>query len=102
MQRPRYRFENDEHHALSAQARRFAEKEIAPHAHAWEKAGDFPRVLYQKIAAAGLLGVGYDEALGGAGGDLGHLLAAQEELIVNGTSASTIVGLFSHTIALPH
>lgn len=54
-----YLFETDEHAALRAQIRRFAEREIAPHAHAWDEARGFPRELYGKAAAVGLLGVGY-------------------------------------------
>ena len=50
--------------ALRAEARRFARAEIAPHAHAWDEANEFPRDLFTRSAAAGLLGVSYDEALG--------------------------------------
>jgi acyl-CoA dehydrogenase len=93
--------ENDTHDQLRAQARLFATREIAPHAHAWEEAGEFPRELYAKLAATGLLGVAYPESLGGSGGDFSHVMAVQEELIVHGTSVGTVVGLGSHGIALP-
>jgi acyl-CoA dehydrogenase len=96
-----YLFETDEHATLRAQIRRFAEAEIAPHAHAWEEAGEFPRALYAQAAEAGLLGIGYPEAVGGLGGDLGHVLAAGEEMILAGRSVGTSVGLGSHGIALP-
>ncbi|MFN7133454.1 MAG: acyl-CoA dehydrogenase family protein, partial [Myxococcales bacterium] len=96
-----YLFENDEHAALRAQVRRFAESRIAPHAHAWDEAGEFPRALYRDAAEAGLLGIGYPEALGGSGGDVTHVLAAMEELVLAGTSVGTTVGLGSHGIALP-
>ncbi len=65
-------FETDEHAAIREQARRFAEREIRPHAHAWEEAGAFPLELYRCAAEAGLLGLGYPEALGGTGGDFTH------------------------------
>jgi acyl-CoA dehydrogenase len=96
-----YLFETEEHAALRAQARRFAIAEIAPHAHAWDEAEEFPRSLYATIAAAGLAGIGYPEAVGGGGGDLGHVLAVSEELVIAGTSVGTIVGLGSHGIAVP-
>ena len=96
-----YLFETDEHAALRDQARRFAARAIAPNAHAWEDAGEFPRALYLEAAAAGLTGLGYPEELGGAGGDLGHVLVAQEEMVVAGKSVGTVVGLGSHGIALP-
>lgn len=94
-------FETDVHAALRAQAARFAQEELAPHAHAWEEANLFPRALYGRLAEVGLLGVGYPESVGGAGGDLSHLLAVQEELILHGHSVGTVVGLGSHRIALP-
>ncbi|GAC1547691.1 MAG: acyl-CoA dehydrogenase family protein [Polyangiales bacterium] len=93
--------EDETHAQLRAQARRFAEQEIAPHAHAWEEAEEFPRALYGKLAAAGLLGVGYPESCGGAGGELSHSLAVAEELVLHGKSVGTVVGLGSHGIALP-
>jgi acyl-CoA dehydrogenase len=96
-----YLFETDEHAALRAQARRFAQATLAPHAHAWDEAGEFPRELYGELAAAGLMGVGYPEEVGGAGGDLGHVLAVSEELVVAGTSVGAVVGLGSHGIAAP-
>jgi acyl-CoA dehydrogenase len=93
--------ESAEHAALREQARRFARAHIAPSAHAWEEANEFPRELYRAIADAGLLGVSYPEAYGGAGGDLSHALAASEELILEGKSVGVVAGLGSHGIALP-
>ena len=96
-----YLFETDEHRALREQVRRFAASAIAPHAHAWEEANEFPRELYQQSAAAGFLGTGYPEELGGDGGDLSHVLVAAEEMVIAGKSVGTCVGLGSHGIALP-
>ena len=96
-----YLFETDEHRSLRAQARRWAAAEIRPHARAWEEAGLFPRDLYRSAAAAGLLGIGYPEPYGGAGGDVTHLCVAQEEMVLAGASVGTVVGLGSHRIALP-
>jgi acyl-CoA dehydrogenase len=97
-----YLFETDEHAALREQVRRFAAREIAPHALAWEEAGGIPRELYKKTADAGILGVGFPEALGGAGGDLTHGLVAGEELILAGKSVGCAVSLLgSLGIALP-
>jgi acyl-CoA dehydrogenase len=93
--------ETSEHAALRAEARRFAKANIAPHAHAWEEACEFPRELYKQVAEAGLLGVSYPEEYGGGGGDLSHALAVAEEMIVEGRSVGTAAGLGSHGIALP-
>ncbi len=99
--RARYSFETPEHEALREQTRRFAREHIAPHAHAWDEAEEFPRELYAKAAATGLSGVGYPEAYGGSGGDFSHMMVAAEELIVSGQSVGVAVGLGSHAIALP-
>ena len=98
---PTYLFETEEHAALRAQSRRFAAEHIAPHAPQWEEDEEFPAALYRTAGASGLTGVGYPEALGGAGGDLTHILVAADELVLAGQSVGTSVGLGSHHIALP-
>ena len=93
--------EDEVHQKLREQARRFAQQHIAPHAHAWEEAEEFPRALYGEFEKAGLLGIGYPEEVGGSGGDLSHVLAVAEELVLAGKSVGTVVGVGSHGIALP-
>ncbi len=96
-----YLFETDEHAALRDQIRRWATQTIAPHAHAWDEAEEFPRELYRQAAEIGLLGMGYPEELGGTGGDATHVLVAAEEMVLAGKSVGTTIGLGSHGIALP-
>jgi acyl-CoA dehydrogenase len=96
-----YLFETEEHAAIRATARRFAQTHIAPHGAEWEEAEEFPVELYKVAADAGATGIGYPEALGGQGGDLSHVLAGSEEMLLAGRSVGTIVGLGSHGIALP-
>jgi len=96
-----YLFETEDHAAIRASARRFAQAHIAPHGADWEENEEFPIELYRTAAAAGVLGVGYPESVGGQGGDLGHVLVASDELVLAGRSVGTIVGLGSHGIALP-
>jgi acyl-CoA dehydrogenase len=96
-----YLFETEEHEALRRQIRAFASTHIAPHAHAWEEAEEFPRELYRLAGAANIHGIGYPEAYGGAGGDLSHAIVASEEMVLAGKSVGTTVGLGSHGIALP-
>ncbi|MGE0786215.1 MAG: acyl-CoA dehydrogenase family protein [Sandaracinaceae bacterium] len=97
----RYLFETEDHAALRQQVRRWSSSEIAPHAHAWEEACEFPRELYGKAGDAQILGIGYPETVGGAGGDVTHTIVACEEMILAGRSVGTCVGLGSHGIALP-
>ena len=83
-----YLFETDEHRALREQIRRFAANAIAPNAHAWEEANEFPRELYQTAAKAGFLGIGYPEELGGNGGDLTHVLCAPKRWCLPGSRSA--------------
>ena len=96
-----YLFETEEHAQLRDNVRRFAQKQIAPHAHAWEEACEFPRELYRAAAEANLLGISYPTEDGGSGGDVTHALVAAEEMVLHGHSVGTCVGLNSHGIALP-
>ena len=62
----------------------------------------FPLSLHERAAAAGLLGIGFPEEVGGSGGDLIDGLVMTEELIQTGASGGLAAGLFTHGIALPH
>ncbi|MGA9102875.1 acyl-CoA dehydrogenase family protein, partial [Aeromicrobium sp.] len=50
-------FDTPERLALREGARRFTEREIAPHMPEWEEAGRLPRELHASAAKAGLMGV---------------------------------------------
>ena len=80
--------------------RRFVEREIAPHIAAWDEAGSFPRALYGRAAALGLLGLGYPEAFGGTPAPLALRIIATEEIARAG-SGGLMASLFSHSIGLP-
>ncbi|KAA0020093.1 acyl-CoA dehydrogenase family protein [Antrihabitans cavernicola] len=95
-------FETEERQALRDTGRRFAEREIAPHLDDWERDGLIPRELSKTAAAAGLLGVGYPEAVGGEGGDFVDYTALVEGLVAGGASAGLLAGLFTHSVSLPH
>jgi acyl-CoA dehydrogenase len=93
-------FYTPEHEAWRAVVRRFVENEIEPHAHQWDEAGEFPRELYAKAAAIGLLGLGFPEEFGGVPADQFMKIVASQELAragAGGVSAS----LMSHTIGSP-
>jgi acyl-CoA dehydrogenase len=96
-----YLFETEEHAAIRATARRFAQTHIAPKSADWEENEEFPIELYKTAATAGVTGIGYPESVGGQGGDLSHVIVACEELILAGRSVGTVVGLGTHGIALP-
>jgi len=90
-----------EHLALREALRRFVAGEITPHAAAWDEAGAFPRELYARAAAVGLLGLGFPEEYGGLGDtDAFHRLIASIELAQAG-SGGLVASLMSHTIGTP-
>lgn len=89
------------HQMVRDSVRRFVEREILPDIDAWEEAESFPRELYLKAGTAGILGIGYPEALGGSHeGDLFAKVAASEELMRCG-SGGLVAGLGSLDIGLP-
>ncbi len=92
----------DPHHQLIRDSvRRFVEREMLPGIEQWEEAQSFPRELYDKAGAAGILGIGYPESLGGSHeGDLFAKVAASEELMRCG-SGGVVAGLGSLDIGLP-
>ncbi|MGE0866972.1 MAG: acyl-CoA dehydrogenase family protein [Kofleriaceae bacterium] len=96
-----YLFETEEHAAIRASVRKFAQAHIAPHGARWDEAEEFPVELYRAACDAGITGIGYPEALGGQGGDASHSLVAGDELLLAGRSVGTLVGLSTHGIALP-
>ncbi|MEO6898317.1 MAG: acyl-CoA dehydrogenase family protein, partial [Caldimonas sp.] len=83
-----------------ASVRRFVEREIAPFVEAWDEAGSFPRALYAKAAAAGLLSLGYPEHLGGTPASMAWRLVVTDEVARAG-SGGVLASLFSHSIGLP-
>ena len=48
-------FYTEEHEAFRSTVRRFVERELMPYIDQWDEAEEFPRELYRKASAAGLL-----------------------------------------------
>ncbi|KOS55747.1 acyl-CoA dehydrogenase family protein [Rhodococcus rhodochrous] len=83
-------YESD-HDAFRETARRFAEREVAPHLEQWAAAGRVDRELYRQAGKLGLLGVAVPERFGGGGIDdfrFGAVLI--EELARVGAQAVTM------------
>jgi len=90
----------ESHEAFRATLRRFVGREIAPFVDEWDEAGTFPRELYRKAAAVGLLGIGFPEEFGGVPGDEFFSIIAAQELARAG-SGGISASLMSHTIGTP-
>ncbi len=93
-------FYEESHEAWRDTVRRFTEREIKPHVDAWDDAGEFPRELYKKAAAIGMLGLGFPEEYGGWPCDQFHRIVQSQELARAG-SGGVSASLNSHTIGTP-
>jgi len=80
-----------EQRAIGALAREIAEREIAPHIAAWDRGHVFPRALYGKLNAAGLMGMRVEEQYGGVDADyVAYVLAIEELAKVDAGTAVTV------------
>ncbi len=95
-------YHRPEDDALREQVVRFVNREIEPHALAWEQSGQTPRGLLRKMGAAGMLGLMYSPDHGGAGADaLSNLVFA--EALSSSTFGGVIITVLVHTdMASPH
>ncbi len=72
-------------------AAQVAQREIAPHAAAWDREHTFPRELYTKLNDAGLMGMLVPERYGGSGaGYVAYELAIEEIARVDAGTAVTL------------
>jgi alkylation response protein AidB-like acyl-CoA dehydrogenase len=71
---------NDDQRQIGELAAEIAQREIAPHIVQWDRDHYFPRDLYSKFTAAGLMGLLIPEDYGGAGADYVSYARAIEEL----------------------
>lgn len=95
-------FDTPERTALAETVRRFTADHIAPALQEWEAAGSLPRELHRTAAAAGILGIGFPEDMGGSGGDAADMLVVVEQILAGGGSGGVVAGLLTHGIATPH
>jgi len=90
----------DTHQQLRESIRRFAQKELAPHAEEWEET-TFPNWVFERMGELGLLGLDKPEEYGGQGGDYYTSLVLAEE-ITHSNSGGLAMGVAVHTdMAMP-
>jgi alkylation response protein AidB-like acyl-CoA dehydrogenase len=92
-----------EQELIRASARELCERELVPHARAWDEAEELPRSLVGVLAAAGFLAAALPEDVGGGGLDSVSYCLLCEELGRADSSVRGIVsvsnGLFGKTVA---
>jgi acyl-CoA dehydrogenase len=87
---------------LREQVARFIEREVEPHALAWDEAGVTPREVLRKMGALGWLGLLHPAEHGGAEADMLTNVVFQEALS-RSTSGGFIITVLVHTdMASPH
>jgi acyl-CoA dehydrogenase len=95
-------FDRAEHADLRNQVARFIEREVEPHALAWDEAGCTPRAVLRKMGALGWLGLMHPAEYGGAGADMLTNVVFQEALS-RSTSGGFVITVLVHTdMASPH
>lgn len=92
---------NETHNMARATAKRFVDQEVLPHINEWEESGTFPREVYQRAAATGLLGIGHPVEYGGTGEQDVFLKVAVSEELMRSTSGGFVASLGSLDIGLP-
>ncbi|WP_048439578.1 acyl-CoA dehydrogenase family protein [Caenimonas sp. SL110] len=95
-------YDNPDHELLRDQIAKFIAREVEPHADKWEEAGMVPRDVLRRMGQAGLFGLMYEEAYGGADSDaMTNLVFA--EALSQSTYAGFIITVLVHTdMASPH
>ena len=81
----------EEHHAVRATARKFADEVVAPRARTLDENEEFPADIVKQMAALGFMGLPYPEQYGGAGLDmLAYAIAVEEIARACGSTAITL------------
>jgi acyl-CoA dehydrogenase len=95
-------YDTPEYDTLREQVARFIAREVEPHGQAWEEQGFVPREVLRRMGQAGLFGLMYEGAYGGAEADaLTNLVFA--EALSQSTFAGFIITVLVHTdMASPH
>ena len=90
-----------EHEAFRKSVRQWVEKELAPHALEWDRAGIFPREVFKMAGELGFLGINHDPKYGGSGLDYWYVAAFCEELCRSHNAGVNMALLVQSQMATP-
>ena len=90
----------DEHEALRESIRKFAIKELAPHAAEWEET-TFPNSVIRRMGELGFLGLDKPEEYGGQGGDYFSAMVLAEEMSNAGSGGLSMGVAVQTDMAMP-
>jgi len=92
---------SDDQREIRALARDFAEREIAPHAAAWDREHRFPKEVFARLGELGLMGACVPVEHGGAGADFLSYVLAIEELARADAGVAVTVAVHTSAATLP-
>ena len=90
---------NETQQAIQDSVRAFAQERVRPKARDFEKAGGYPRELFEELAALGLMGMVVPEEMGGTGADTVSYAVSLIELAAADGPLSTIVSVQNSLVA---
>ena len=91
----------EDHDAFRKSARTWVERELAPHALEWDRAGIFPREIFKQAGELGLLGISHGTEWGGSGLDSWYVTAFAEELVRSHNAGVNMALLVQSQMATP-
>ncbi|RME82387.1 MAG: acyl-CoA dehydrogenase [Caldilineae bacterium] len=84
---------SEEHVMIREAARDFARREIIPVAEQYDRSGEFPMEIIQKMGEMGFMGIEVPEEYGGAGMDTIAYVLAMEEIAKADVATSTVMSV---------
>ena len=83
----------EDHHIFRQSLRSFLHKEVVPHLDQWEKDGEIPKSIFEKMGEMGYLGLDISEEYGGSDVDIWYMVILHEEMarINSGGFAAAII-----------
>ncbi len=90
-----------EHEAFRASVRKWVERELAPHAVEWDRAGIFPLEVFKQAGELGFLGINHDPKYGGSGLDYWYVTAFCEALAHSRNAGVNMALLVQSQMATP-
>ncbi|HEV8324272.1 MAG TPA: acyl-CoA dehydrogenase family protein [Myxococcota bacterium] len=90
-----------DHEIFRKTVRDFAEKELLPHAEEWDVKEEFPKEIFKRAGALGLLGIRHPTDYGGSGGDYWYTVAYAEELARCGAHGVAMALMVQSDMATP-
>ncbi len=89
------------HEAFRSAVRQWVDRELAPHAVEWDRAGIFPAEVFKQAGELGFLGINHDPKYGGSGLDYWYVTAFCEALVHSRNAGVNMALLVQSQMATP-